>query len=129
MHGRHNLHFKLHIHGRKHFYRRPQVVHPCVNASLFILFVSSSLWKFLWVFSRKYKWIKIEYGFPCNFDICSKPPDLQKRRKEKFYKSSSKRSKPKATNGPIGQKLHFWYARQPNVERRLVVDIRWVRLI
>ena len=29
MHGCHNFHFKLHVHGRMNSYRRPQVVHPC----------------------------------------------------------------------------------------------------
>jgi len=28
MHDRHNLQFKLHIHGRITFYRWPRVVHP-----------------------------------------------------------------------------------------------------
>jgi len=31
MHGRHNLYFKLHVHGRIHFCRRPQVVNPWFN--------------------------------------------------------------------------------------------------
>jgi len=33
MHGGHNLNFKLHMNRRIHFYRRPQVVHPCFRPS------------------------------------------------------------------------------------------------
>jgi len=34
LHGRHTLYFKLRMHGRIHFYRRPQVVHPCLTQYL-----------------------------------------------------------------------------------------------
>ena len=30
MYGNYNVHFKLHVHGRIKFYRRPLVAHPCL---------------------------------------------------------------------------------------------------
>ena len=30
MYGNYNVHFKLHVHGRMKFYRRPLVAHPCL---------------------------------------------------------------------------------------------------